>query len=315
MAGDSRVRLQPFFKYAGGKTWLREHMAPYMPKTLRMYVEPFVGGGAMLAHVLEMLDAGEMRLLEGGALYVNDVNAVLIECYKQLRADAQALFDTFQSLATQHNIASQGERKALYLSVRASYNEATTRRAPIDLIQCSRFLFLAYAGYRGLCRENKSGKYNTPAGEGKAIQVTSGAFVAFGTALARYPVHFSAITAQQLMRTTIKPEDLGPDDIVLLDPPFEMAGGTGFVDYAHTSWSHIDFIFLRVTCNALRARGVRTFVCNNRVHRVVDLFERPSALWHTVVVKDQTGGMQAGRASRAEVVYCNVPPVQCSTTQ
>jgi DNA adenine methylase len=55
---------KPFLKWAGGKSWLIEHIEPLLPPHLLSdsftYVEPFVGSGAMLFWFLDRFPKMEM---------------------------------------------------------------------------------------------------------------------------------------------------------------------------------------------------------------------------------------------------------------
>lgn len=42
--------LKPVLKWVGGKRQLLEDIAPLIPKSPSLYVEPFVGGAAVLLH-------------------------------------------------------------------------------------------------------------------------------------------------------------------------------------------------------------------------------------------------------------------------
>lgn len=59
MAGKTRKqRAKPFVKWAGGKTQLLETFERFYPAALRRgeierYVEPFVGSGAVLLHIMQ----------------------------------------------------------------------------------------------------------------------------------------------------------------------------------------------------------------------------------------------------------------------
>ena len=56
-SGGEKVQAKPFIKWAGGKGQLLEQLSALLPNGLKdrqglVYVEPFVGGGAMLFYML-----------------------------------------------------------------------------------------------------------------------------------------------------------------------------------------------------------------------------------------------------------------------
>ncbi len=46
-----RPRVQPFLKWAGGKTQLLSELVKYVPSQYGTYFEPFVGGGALFFYL------------------------------------------------------------------------------------------------------------------------------------------------------------------------------------------------------------------------------------------------------------------------
>jgi len=61
----SKQKIYPFVKWAGGKSWLIKDLDSYLPaefknNKIERYVEPFVGGGALLFHVLSNYDIKEV---------------------------------------------------------------------------------------------------------------------------------------------------------------------------------------------------------------------------------------------------------------
>src|SRR4051812_6763248 len=75
--------LQPFLKWAGGKRQLLPHIRKYVPKIAKgkAYYEPFVGAGAVLFE------------LEPKKAFINDVNPELINCYRVIKDDVEALIE------------------------------------------------------------------------------------------------------------------------------------------------------------------------------------------------------------------------------
>ena len=77
---------QPFLKWAGGKRQLMKEIETRLPKNLasyNTYVEPFIGGGAVLFHLLEKYDFENV--------HISDLNPELILCYEMLKLDAKSV--------------------------------------------------------------------------------------------------------------------------------------------------------------------------------------------------------------------------------
>ena len=76
----NKKSAKPFLKWAGGKTQLISEIEKTLPNpTIDIYVEPFVGSGAILFWVL-----GEFAQLE--KTVVNDINEDLINTYKTIQS-------------------------------------------------------------------------------------------------------------------------------------------------------------------------------------------------------------------------------------
>ena len=73
----SDIAAKPILKWAGGKGQLISEISSVYPDgfgtTITKYAEPFVGGGAILFHILSEYNLDEV--------YISDVNAELINMY------------------------------------------------------------------------------------------------------------------------------------------------------------------------------------------------------------------------------------------
>ena len=75
---------RPFLKWAGGKGQLINTFDGMFPKELingeiETYIEPFVGGGAVLFHILQNYNIKKA--------YINDINKELINCYRCIKVN------------------------------------------------------------------------------------------------------------------------------------------------------------------------------------------------------------------------------------
>ena len=80
---------KPFVKWAGGKGALIKQLVEYLPSNLEeqqdvTYIEPFVGGGAMLFYMLTHYPNIKRAV-------INDVNEDLINCYKLIKNEPSKL--------------------------------------------------------------------------------------------------------------------------------------------------------------------------------------------------------------------------------
>lgn len=129
---------RPFVKWVGGKRQLLDVLHENAPDVFGRYHEPFVGGGAFFFSKLPDI------------AIISDANAELINCYRVIRDDADALI---RSLLRHRN------EEEYFYSLRA---KDLARMTPVQ--RASRFIYLNKTCFNGLYRENNSGYFNVPFG-------------------------------------------------------------------------------------------------------------------------------------------------------
>lgn len=149
---------KPFLKWAGGKGKLLDQLDVFLPQQLDgrpfTYVEPFVGGGAMLFHMLK-------KHKEIKHAIINDINTHLITAYRVIKENPQELIERLTEIEHKY-YALEGEetKKTFYLNARETFNEHK-----LDAIERTKYLiFLNRTCFNGLYRENAKGKFNVPFG-------------------------------------------------------------------------------------------------------------------------------------------------------
>ena len=149
---------KPFLKWAGGKGQLLPQLDNHLPRQLDgrpfTYIEPFVGGGAMLFHMLQ-------KHPEIGQVIINDLNPHLMTAYRTIKDSPMELIERLSELANQYFLLDkEEEKKAFYLEVRKIFNEEILD----DVDRTKYLLFLNRTCFNGLYRENSKGKFNVPFG-------------------------------------------------------------------------------------------------------------------------------------------------------
>ena len=149
---------KPFLKWAGGKGQLLSQLDSYLPQQLDgrpfTYVEPFVGGGAMLFHMLQ-------KHPEIKQAVINDINPHLVMAYRTIKDNPQELIEQLSELENRYFALEDEEaKKDFYLEARSFFNEAE-----LDKVERTKYLiFLNRTCFNGLYRENSKGKFNVPFG-------------------------------------------------------------------------------------------------------------------------------------------------------
>lgn len=152
--------VKPFVKWAGGKGQLLPVIASYYPferSGIRKYVEPFVGGGAVLFDILNKHDLDEV--------YISDINADLITAYCVVRDSVEDLIEMLLAIQQEFLPMPTEERKACYLEKRERFNFLKISNADWAAIEkAALMIFLNKTCFNGLYRVNKKGLFNVPMG-------------------------------------------------------------------------------------------------------------------------------------------------------
>ena len=159
-----KIKARPFLKWAGGKGQLLTEIAEYYPfekGNINRYVEPFVGGGAVLFDILSKYK------LE--YVCINDINVDLINTYRTIQRDTDKLIDILENMQEKFLALDNEERKKFFLEQRERYNFLKIRNTNNDN-NCEKaglLIFLNKTCFNGLYRVNKKGLFNVPVGSYK----------------------------------------------------------------------------------------------------------------------------------------------------
>ena len=155
----TKTKAKPFLKWAGGKTQLLPTIDSFLPETFQgeddiTYIEPFVGGGAMLFYMLQKYPNIKRAI-------INDINPHLIKTYGIIRDEPYSLIDALNDLQNQFKaLADYDKQKELYLDIRAHFNNKTLT----GVEEAAYMIFLNRTCFNGLYRENSKGGFNVPFG-------------------------------------------------------------------------------------------------------------------------------------------------------
>ncbi|MCQ2224812.1 MAG: DNA adenine methylase [Paludibacteraceae bacterium] len=154
------MRAKPFIKWVGGKSQLIEQLDAQLPAEFGSwenvtYIEPFVGGGAMLFYMLQRYPNIQRAV-------INDINSDLVCCYQTVRDQVEALIESLRDYEQLYlALQTEDNRKDFYMAARSRYNEKN-----LDSIEnTTLFFFLNRTCFNGLYRVNKSGLFNVPFGK------------------------------------------------------------------------------------------------------------------------------------------------------
>lgn len=245
-----KMIAKPFVKWVGGKTQLLEEVGESLPKDLRdwtgvTYVEPFVGGGAVLFWILQEYPNIERAI-------INDINAELICTYRVVKHDVMSLIGELERIQTEYLPLSTDARKLYYNNKRAIFNSNDIS----DLETATLFIFLNRTCFNGLYRVNSKGEFNVPHGKYKNPRICDKENLIAASAVLQKVEILCGDFAQT-------EQYAGPNTIFYFDPPYKPITETSsFTSYAKDGFNDDEQIRLRDLCTRI-ARRKAQFVASN----------------------------------------------------
>lgn len=147
-------------RWVGGKMRLIEEIDKRLPKNINAefdtYVEPFVGGGSVMFHMLNNYNFKN--------IYVNDKNKELINIYLAVKEYPKRLSDKIKKIDSKYLSCDNIKKKEMYYSVRKKYNLIKLKKNEINVEKASLLLFLMRSCFNGVFRVNKKNEFNTSMG-------------------------------------------------------------------------------------------------------------------------------------------------------
>lgn len=153
-------RAKPFVKWAGGKRQLLPIINDNLPKELKnkelnKYIEPFVGGGAVLFNIISQYKFEQ--------IIINDYNEDLMHLYNHIKNNKDKIINELKNLSDTYLSLNDDDRKNYYYKARELFNSEKSGTITKSVL----FIFLNRTCFNGLYRVNSSGKFNVPYGSYK----------------------------------------------------------------------------------------------------------------------------------------------------
>lgn len=231
---------RPFLKWAGGKTALLPEILPRLPKKIKTYYEPFVGGGAVFFTL-----AAKKRFERA---VISDMNVDLIGTYIAIAQAEHHVIGRLEHHAKKHS-------EEHYYRVRSL--DPRRMNGPVD--RAARVIYLNRTCFNGLYRVNKKGQFNVPFGDyanpticdGENIRAVAGVLQRKGVRLWR--VDFAEVL-----------ESAREGDAVYCDPPYAPVSETSnFTAYVAGGFASVEQERLRNVAVKLVNRGVHVLLSNS----------------------------------------------------
>ncbi len=248
MSGTDPNRYnRPFLKWAGNKYRVLKHILPRLPAG-DCLIEPFAGSCAVFLNT------------EFPRYVINDVNPDLIQLYRQLQKEGDAFIRYARKLFTPRN-----NQEKQYYRLRERFNTTTDAREKAAL-----FLYLNRHGYNGLCRYNRSHRFNVPFGRYKRPYFPEKEMRLFHAKAQR--AEFVCRDFRQIIA------EATPGCAIYADPPYIPLNTTAsFTQYSSAAFDLEGQKELAACAAAAAARGVPVVISNHdtpfarRIYRDAEL--------------------------------------------
>lgn len=247
--------VSPFLKWVGGKRQIMPAIEQHLPKGIKSYIEPFIGGGAVFFH------------LQPKNAIINDFNAELINVYHVIKNDIENLI---LDLGKHKNEPQYFYRIRALDRTKEFMNLSSVERA-------SRIIYLNKTCYNGLYRVNNSGEFNSPFGKYKNPNIVNDPTLrAVNLYLNSNNVRIENTDYETILKKADK------NSFVYLDPPYHpVSESSNFTGYIQGGWDESDQIRLKEACDLLNQKKIKFLQSNSCTDFIKELY----ADYHIHIIK------------------------------
>lgn len=246
------MKAKPFIKWVGGKTQLIDQLEALLPADFDTwenvtYIEPFVGGGAMLFYMLQTHSNIKSAI-------INDINSDLTTCYKVVRDFPNELVESLKDIQKEYySLLSEESRKEYYMMMRDEFN--TKQLIPIR--NTTLFFFLNRTCFNGLYRVNKSGLFNVPFGRYETPTICDANTIHADSELLQNVEILTGDYQETLSHAKGK-------TLFYFDPPYRPLNNTSsFNDYTKEAFNDFAQRRLKEFCDKVETAGYKFMLSNS----------------------------------------------------
>ncbi len=274
---DARPIAAPFLKWAGGKGQLLGEILPRLPKRIKTYYEPFMGGGAVFFAL-----ANEGRFKHA---VLADANGELVEAYQVVRDHVDDLVEALRLHAA------HGTDADYFYEVRA---RDVTSCGPVE--RAARLIFLNKTCFNGLYRVNRRGQFNVPFGRYARPRILNEALLR----AASIALHDVDIRQGDFEQTT-KLATAG--DAVYFDPPYvPISDSSSFTSYHRSGFGPPEQERLLQVFEECGRRSVKALLSNSDCRITRALYARQDVVTVLASRAINSVGGKRGRINELLVV-------------
>lgn len=248
--------MKPILKWPGGKGQVLEELKKYItPELLKgnMYIEPFIGGGALAFD------------LEHPNTVISDLNLELTNLYEVVKYNPDCLIEALKMLQANHTTD-------FYYEMRAIDRLPDFNKQP-PIVKAARTVYLNKTCFNGLYRVNSKGYFNSPIGRSSSGKTPD---IVQADAIRELSKFLQTVDIQNGdYRTVVNNCKPMPGDVIFLDPPYSKDDNiktSGFVGYQKEGWTDYDLEILKSECDYWSRLGAKIIITNNDTKFVRNLF-------------------------------------------
>ncbi len=264
--------VSPFVKWVGGKRQLMDSIMEAIPKNINKstYVEPFIGGGAVLFH------------LQPKNAIINDFNSELINVYNVIKDNLEELIVDLKK--------HKNDPDYFYDIRKLDRSQDFEETGKIE--RASRLIYLNKTCYNGLYRVNNAGEFNSPFGRYKNPNIVNEPVLrAVSSYLNSNNVQISNKDYDDILK------GLDKSSFVYLDPPYHpISESSNFTGYVQGGWNIFDQVRLREACDDLTSRGIKFLLSNSASDFIKDQYSE-----YNISVVKATRTINSDAEKRGEV--------------
>jgi len=251
---------------------------PLIPTSYNRYIEPFLGGGAVLFD------------LAPSCAIVNDLNAELISMYETVRDSPDELIDVLTSFAI--------SAEAFY-EIRAWDRDpkAFAKRTAVE--KAARTIYLNRMGFNGLYRVNSRNEFNVPYGKYVNPRVCDKDLIQF---VSDYLSNSKVEFRNEDFRSVIARARAG--DFLYIDPPYAPLddAASAFTSYTSEGFGYQDLLDLRASLDSAAERGATWLLSNVKSRVTMRLFPKARYRVTEVQVTRPINSSARGRGPVSEIL-------------
>lgn len=276
----SEFTIPTFLKWAGGKRKILDKIDAHLPRRIKNYYEPFLGGSSVYFYIKQKYNPKKC--------VISDINQDLIQTYIYVRDRPDLIIRYLTELKKQNS-------EDFYYRLREKFNKnkfSGVKRSAV-------FIYLNKTCYNGLYRVNSKNEFNVPYGKYKNPEIFNKETILFASKL----LQGTTILCQdyeKIIRGTRR------RDFVYLDPCYDPLKKTSFANYTPDRFTQEDNARMAKFVKKLNKKGVNILFSNNITENVKNFYpEEEGFIWVIIKAFRSVGSKKAYRGVFDEFLIKN----------